>query len=257
MMDLSVVVITKNEERNIGRCLESVAWADEIIVVDSGSTDRTREIAVEFGASVFSLPWRGYGCAKRDGVEQARGTWILSIDADEVVPEQLAAEIRQVIHQPNGCPGYNIPRRTNFLGRWIRHCGWYPDPVLRLFRRDCGNFDGSAIHEKVILNGRAGRLSAELLHYSYPSLETYLQKFDRYTTAGAREAFRRGKRARWYDIVVRPPVAFVKHFISHQGFRDGIEGFIISIMSAVAVLIKYAKLRHRQRRPHVNDQDRV
>ncbi|MEW5994528.1 MAG: glycosyltransferase family 2 protein, partial [Candidatus Zixiibacteriota bacterium] len=130
-MDLSVVVITKDEERNIGRCLESVKWADEIIVVDSDSTDRTRDIAAQCGARIITSPWRGYGQTKRYGVDRAQGRWILSIDADEVVSRELTEEIRRVIHSPEGCVGYFIPRRTNFLGRWIKHSGWHPDPVLR------------------------------------------------------------------------------------------------------------------------------
>jgi len=247
-MDLSVVIITKNEERNIRRCLESVKWADEIIVVDSQSTDRTCEIAARYGARVLSSPWRGYGHAKREGVERAQGRWILAIDADEEVSSELARQIKQVVRRSDGYPGYYVPRRTNFLGRWIRHSGWYPDPVLRLFRKDKGNFDEAVIHEKVVLNGVAGRLTGELLHYSYPDLETYLRKFNRYTTIGAEEALRMGRRTHWYDIVVRPPVAFIKHFLSQQGFRDGMEGFLIAVMSAAAVLVKYAKLRHLGKR---------
>jgi len=245
-MDLSVVVITRNEEQNINRCLKSVNWADEIILVDSGSTDRTLEIAKEYGAKVYSLQWRGYGCAKQEGVRRASGKWVLSIDADEVVSPELAEEIKGIMHNSANCSGFYIPRKTNFLGRWIHHCGWYPDLVLRLFLKAKGNFDEAVVHEKVILAGEAGCLKNELLHYSYPSLEQYLEKFNRYTTLGAEDAFCRGKQSRWADIVIRPPVAFIKHYISRQGFRDGWEGFVISVMSSVAVLIKYAKLRQLQ-----------
>ncbi|MFH1372620.1 MAG: glycosyltransferase family 2 protein [bacterium] len=244
MMELSVVIISRNEEENIRRCIQSVSWADEVILVDSQSTDRTREIAGQLGVRIFSPPWRGFGHAKREAVKQARGKWILSIDADEVVSSELAREIKDVMRDTSGLAGFYIPRRTNFLGRWIRHCGWYPDRVLRLFLKSRGDYDEATVHEKVILDGPVGNLAGELLHYSYPSLEHYLDKFNHYTTLGAEEAYRRGRRTRWPDIVLRPPVAFIKHYISRQGFRDGLEGFIISVMSSIAVLVKYAKLRH-------------
>ncbi len=241
---LSVVIITRNEEANLPRCLESVNWADEIVVVDSGSTDRTEEIAVGYHARLYHEPWQGYGHAKQAGLSYATGEWILSIDADEVVTEELVGEIKRVVSAEGGPDGYYMPRRTNFLGRWILHCGWYPDPLLRLFRRQKGRFDEAAVHEKAIVEGETGRLKGELLHYSYPDLETYFEKFDRYTTMGAEKALARGKTAGWFDIVVKPPVSFFKHYISKQGFRDGLEGFILSVLSSMAVLVKYAKLRH-------------
>ncbi len=256
-MELSVVVITKNEEENIGRCLESVRWADEIILIDNQSTDRTCEIANRYRASIYSLSWQGYGSAKREGVKRAKGKWVLSIDADEEVSPELADEIGGVIRNSENYSGFYIPRKTNFLGRWIHHSGWYPDLVLRLFLRDRGNFDEAVVHEKVVLDGKTGYLKGELRHYSYPNLEQYLEKFNHYTTLGAEEAFRRGKRERWLDIVVRPPVAFVKHYISRQGFRDGMEGFIISVMSSIAVFVKYAKLRHMERQETSQYGDRL
>ncbi|HOD65633.1 MAG TPA: glycosyltransferase family 2 protein [candidate division Zixibacteria bacterium] len=246
-MGLTVVVITKDEEANIERCLESVAWADELIVVDSQSTDRTAELARRRGAVVCDVEWRGFGPAKRRGVALATQEWVLSLDADEVVGTELAHQIRQVAAGGGEHDGYYVGRRTNFLGRWISHCGWYPDPVLRLFRREKGNVNEAVVHEQVEVDGSVGRLSGELLHFSYPTLEHYLAKSAVYTTLGAREAFRRGRRARWYDLVIRPPISFFSHYIVRQGFRDGMEGWIISVMSAVAVFVKYAKLRHLQR----------
>ena len=245
---ISVVVITRNEEHNLPRCLSSVTWADEIVVVDSGSTDRTCDVAESYRARVVSAPWRGFGPAKQTGVDTATGDWILSIDADEEVTEELAREIRTVIGKEDGCDGYYIPRLTNFLGRWIYHCGWYPDPVLRLFRKSRGRFDGAMVHEKVVIDGESGRLKGELRHYSYPDLESYFDKFNRYTTMGAEKAHREGKAAGWSDIVIRPPVSFVKHYVTKQGFRDGLEGFVLSVLSSLAVLVKYAKLRHLGRK---------
>ena len=246
-MALSVVLITKNEEANIERCLASVAWADELVVIDSQSTDDTVKIATRCGARVFSPMWRGYGPAKQEGVNQASGDWILSIDADEVVSPELAEEIRAVLSNRTDRVGFYIPRKTEFLGRWILHCGWYPDHLLRLFRKSDGRFNDAVVHEKVVVEGATGFLRGHLLHYSYPDLEHYLRKFNTYTTLGAEEAYRTGKKAGWSDLVIRPPVAFIKHYISKQGFRDGMQGFVLSVLSAMAVLTKYAKLWHKQR----------
>ncbi len=243
-MGLSVVIITKNEEANLGRCLESVAFADEIIVVDSQSTDRTLEIASAHNARICQTEWHGFGPAKRLGVGLATQEWVLSIDADEAVTPELAAEIRSIVVSRDPHNGFIVKRRTNFLGRWIHYCGWYPDPVLRLFRRAHGNVNEAVVHEAVEVDGEVGRLNGELLHYSYPTMELYLAKSNVYTTLGAQEAFRRGRRARWYDLVFRPIVSFITHYLVRQGFRDGIEGLIISVMSSVAVFTKYAKLRH-------------
>ena len=248
MTRVSVVIITRNEASNLPRCLESVRWADEIIVVDAGSTDGTREIADRFGARVHVEPWRGFGHAKQTGVDLATGDWVFSIDADEVVPPALAEEIRRVVSENNGHPaGYTVPRRTRFLGRWIRHCGWYPDRVLRLFRRERGRFDGAVVHERVVVDGPVGELTHDLLHYSYPDLETYFEKFNRYTTLGAEKAYANGERAGWSHLLVKPAVSFVKHYVLKRGFLDGLEGFVLSVLSAGAVFVKYAKLWHRHR----------
>ena len=246
-MALSVVVITKNEEANIERCLSSVEWADELVIIDSQSTDKTVEIATRFGARIFSPVWRGYGPAKQEGVDRATHEWILSIDADEVVEPTLAKEIQDVVASETDRAGYYMPRKTEFLGRWILHCGWYPDRLVRLFRKSKGRLSDAVVHEEVVVDGPVGYLSGHLLHYSYPDLEHYLRKFNTYTTLGAEEAFRAGRKAGWTDLVVRPPVAFIKHYISRQGFRDGVQGFIVSVLSATAVLVKYAKLWHKEK----------
>lgn len=247
MSRISVVIITKNEEQTLPRCLDSVKWADEIIVIDSHSTDRTCEIAARRGAKVFTVDWGGFGPAKQAGVDHADGDWILSIDADEAVSPALEDEIKQLASDHSNVDGYYVPRRTNFLGRWIYHSAWYPDYVLRLFRKSRGHFDDAVVHEKVSLDGSVGRLKGELLHYSVPTLEHYFVKFNRYTSLGAEEAYRQGRKVTWLDIVFKPPVSFVKQYILHQGFRDGMEGFMVSSLSAMAVMVKYAKLRHLHR----------
>lgn len=244
MSRLSVIMITRNEEANLERALRSVSWADEIVIADSGSTDRTKEFATRMGAKVFEVEWKGFGPAKQAAAERATGDWLLSLDADEEISPDLASEIKQVIDSSNPFPGYAIPRRTQFLGRWILHCGWYPDHVLRLFRKTAGRFDSALVHERVLLQGDEGRLKGEILHYSYPNLELYLEKLNRYTTLGAEEAWSEGKRASWFDIVGRPPVAFIKYYVSKRGFLDGLEGFVLCGLSAMSVMVKYAKLWH-------------
>ena len=240
-MKLSVVIIAKNEEANVGRCLESVKWADEIILIDSGSVDRTVEIA-RFGADIYSIPWRGYGLAKQAGVERASGEWIFSIDADEVVPPGLAREIREVCRLDNGADGYYMPRLSNFLGRWIRHSQWYPDYVLRLFSRKKGRFTDSLVHESVEIDGEVSYLKNDLLHYSYPDLKTYFAKTVRYSELGAAEAYRAGRKAGPISMILHSVGAFYRHFIFRAGFLDGWDGFLIALLSANRAYRKYAAL---------------
>ena len=242
MKPLSVVIITKNEEKNILRCLESVKWADQIVLVDSQSTDRTVEIANEYGAKIISPEWQGYGPAKKAGVDSADHDWVLSLDADEVLSESLIEEIKDLLSKDNLADGYYIPRKTNFIGKWINHCGWYPDYVLRLFDRRQGNFNLAVVHEAVIIEGRTEKLKHDMLHYSYPDLEEYFNKFNRYTTIGAEQLHRQGKKAGFFHVAIKPPIAFIKHFIIKAGFLDGLEGFLVSFLSATAVMVKYGKL---------------
>lgn len=248
MSRISAVIITKNEEANLPRCLDSVKFVNELIIIDSDSTDRTIEIAESYGAKVYRPEWKGFGPAKQEGVDRASCEWILSIDADEEVPAELADEIQAIVNDERALNGYYMPRKTQFLGRWIKHCGWYPDYILRLFKKSTGRFDGAVVHEKVIVEGETGYLRHDLLHYSYPSLEQYLKKSNLYTTLGAKSAYDRGKRSRLFDTTIRPAASFVAHYVGRQGFLDGWAGFVLSVLSAVAVLNKYSKLRELERK---------
>jgi glycosyltransferase involved in cell wall biosynthesis len=248
-MKISVVIITKNEEKNIARCLESVKWADEIVIIDSQSEDRTLEIASKYNTKTYSPPWTGYGPAKKEGVIKASNDWIFSIDADEEVTDKLKNEINSVLsNHDNKTFGYFVPRLTNFLGRWIKHSGWYPDYVLRLFNKQFGNFNDAVIHESVQLSGSTTYLKCDLLHYSYPDLDEYFRKFNLYTTVGAEELFKKGKKSGFVSICLRPIVAFIKQYIIKLGFLDGMEGFLVCYFSAKAVMVKYAKLRTMNKR---------
>lgn len=246
-MKLSVVIITKNEEANLPRCLKSVSFADEIVLVDSHSTDRTIEIAESFGARISTVEWHGFGHAKQRAVDQAQGEWVLSIDADEELSPALQEEIKALFAGDPTCDGYTVCRRTNFLGRWINHSGWYPDRVLRLFRKDKGGFNDAVIHEQVIVDGQVGQLRSDMYHFSYPDLESYFARSNHYTTIGAQQAHDAGKRFRISDLLLRPVAAFSKGYVTGQGFRDGLEGFMIAVLSAMAVFAKYSKLRHLER----------
>lgn len=239
---LSVTIITLNEETEIGPCLESVAWADEIVVVDSGSADRTVEIAKKFTEQVFHHPWEGYAGQKNWAVAQASHEWILSIDADERVPPALRTEIEAVLGTASPAAGYFIPRKNFFLGRWIRHGGWHPDYVLRLFQRKRGRFIERRVHEAVSVEGPAGRLETPLEHYTYRSMKAYFERMDRYSTLAAEELFERGRRANVFDLALRPWTTFLKMYFLRLGFLDGRDGFLLARLYSLYTFSKYAKL---------------
>ncbi len=247
MSKISVILITLNEERNIGACLASVQWADEVIVVDSQSQDRTVEIARRFTDKVFVVEWEGFSENKNFALQHVTSDWVLWIDADERVTPELATEIRQVIEKEPVQNGYECGRRAYFLGRWIKHCGWYPGYVLRLFRRNAACFSNNKVHEGLVLQGTRGRLQHDMLHFTDDSLEHYLYKFNRYTSFAAEELESKGKKSGFANILFRPLHAFQKMFILKGGFLDGIQGFMLCMLSAGYVLIKYAKLWERTR----------
>ena len=278
-MNLSVVIITVNEEANISRTLASVKplVADgkgEIIVVDSGSTDRTVEIAKSFGAKVFLEGWKGYAAQKNSAIDQAKGDWILSLDADEELSSNLAAEItaaltdQSVLENNQGVPdcatdrlqailqvqrdsgiplnrftfGYWLGRNNFFLGRWIKHGGFWPDPKMRLFRRGAGRFEDRSVHEDVRLEGPEGTLDNALIHHSYPTLSDYIDHMNRYSSLGAEMVAAKGRvRFSFVNIVLRPMFSFIYNYFLRLGFLDGREGLLLHLYHSVYVSWKYAK----------------
>lgn len=249
MHRVSVITLAYNEEHNITACLTSVRWADEIIVVDSGSTDRTIELARRFTENILEVPWQGYGKTKNIALQHATGEWILWLDADERIPEELAAEMQEAVRRNDpSIAGYSVARRAYFLGRWIKHCGWYPGRVTRLFRKPKARFTESNVHEQVIVDGTIVPLQHDLLHFTDPNLHHYFQKFNRYTTLAAEDLQAAGKRFSLFDILVRPAFLFVKMYVLKRGFLDGMQGFILSVVSAAYVFTKYAKLWELQHR---------
>lgn len=238
-----MVLITLNEEANLARTLQSVAWADEVVIVDSGSTDRTREIAESFHATFYVEPWRGFAAQKNFALEKAGCDWVLSLDADEEVEPELGDEIRTTLATDPAAAGFCIPRKNFFLGRWIRHGGFYPDPKLRLFCRGAGQFEDRLVHEDVRLNGPTAKLKHHLLHQAYPTLESYLDHMNRYSSLGAQMAVAGNRRPgfSFLDIVIRPRLTFLYNYILRGGFLDGREGLLLHLYHEEYVSWKYAK----------------
>ena len=241
-MKLSVIIITKNEAAHIGDCIDSVAFADEIIVVDSGSTDSTRDIAAAKGALVTLTPdWPGFGPQKNRALDLATGDWVLSLDADERVPAELAVEIQRELTQPRA-QAYKIARLSNFNGRWIRHCGWWPDHVLRLFRRGSARFKDVTVHESVVADTPAAVLQGHLLHYPYDSLETFIDKINHYSSQAAAMMHARGKRTSIVGATGHALWTFIRIYFVRRGFLDGREGFVLAAMGAAGSFFRYNKL---------------
>ncbi len=275
-MTLSVVIITFNEEANLPRTLESVKWADEIVVVDSGSTDRTIEIAKSYNAKVWVEPWKGFAAQKNSAIEKATGDWILSLDADEEVGAELQHQIAEVLdgwkmyrkyynqpdcganrdqwradltasvgtHFDDHFAGCMIRRKNMFLGRWIQHGGFSPDPKLRFFLRGKASFENRAVHEDAKATGTIGLLKdGDLIHHAYPTLSSYIEHMNRYSSLGAEMAYAKGKRGfSFVNIVLRPLVTFIYNYFFRLGFLDGREGLLLHLYHSVYVSWKYAKL---------------
>ena len=243
MTQLSVIIITFNEAANIEACLDSVAFADEIIVVDAASTDGTVTLAREKGAKIHvTSDWPGFGPQKNRALQQAQMPWVLSLDADERVSAELARQIRLAVAGGSHM-AFDIPRMTQFCGQWIRHCGWTPDHVLRLFRRDTARFSDDLVHERVLLNtGRVGRLTTPLLHYSYPTPTHYWRKLEQYSQAWAQQRFAMGQTTSMSRASLSGAAAFFRSYFFRLGFLDGAMGFAVCAMQAQAAFGKYFAL---------------
>ena len=239
---LSVTIITLNEERRIGKCIKSVSFADEIIVVDSGSQDRTVEIAEQAGARVIHQDWLGYGRQKQFAVEQAINDWVLCLDADEWLSPELLQSIQSVLEHPE-FRAYQFPRRNRFMGRWLRHGEGYPDWSLRLFDRNHAHWSEDEVHEKVIPDGDVGKISGDLMHESEETLKQYLEKQDCYTTLQARRLRGDGQRGLVIKMLLGPVFRFIKFYFIRLGILDGFPGLVHILIGCRNTFIKYAKTR--------------
>ncbi|HSA78810.1 MAG TPA: glycosyltransferase family 2 protein [Nitrospirota bacterium] len=241
---LSVTIITYNEETNIRRTLESVKWADEIVVVDSGSMDRTVEICREYTDKVFHQDWLGFAKQKNFAIDKTDGDWVLCLDADEPIEPALADEIRGIISSPGSFDGYRIPRRTFFLGKQIRHGGWYPDYNLRLFKRGKGRFEDRTVHEAIRVQGSVGKTLHAIEHYAYQDLASYLTSINKYSSLAVDVMEEKGIstfKTSWMNIMFRPVLTFVLKYFFRLGFLDGKHGLVLNLFHSYYVFAKYAK----------------
>ena len=245
---LSVAIITKNEAENLPACLKSVVFAGQIVVVDSGSTDGTVKIASDFGCDVFTESWRGFGPQKQYAIDKCTNPWVLILDADERIPEDTAQAIKDITSNPStAAAGFSFPRKNFFQGRWIRHAGWWPDRIVRLFRNGKGRMTPAKVHESVEVDGPVEPLGCPIEHYTESRLSHVLIKIDRYSTIGAEEAFKEGKTASIWSAALRAKLAFLHNYILRCGFLDGAPGLTQAITDAINKFFKYAKLAELSR----------
>ncbi len=247
-MKISVCIITYNEEDRVEETLKSVEEiSDEIIVVDAFSTDRTPEIVKSFGAKFFQREWDGYSNQKNFAISKAQHPWVLSIDADERISKELKDEIAKLKNIEHDFDGFSFKRRTFYMGKWIKHSGWYPDKKVRLFKKDLAQWEGDFVHENLVFKGKVKELKGELLHYSYRNLADHILRINRYSTLASQKMFKEGKKSSYAKILLLPPITFLKHFIFRLGFLDGVQGLLISMFSSYYVFLKFAKLRELER----------
>ena len=258
---LSVAIITRDEEANLARTLNSVRFADEVIVLDSGSTDKTLEIAASFpNVKIFSEPWKGFSAQKNSAIEKCSSQWVLSLDADEELSPELQIEIRTLFTADPPADAYLLRRRNLFLNRWVRHGGFYPDPKLRIFRRHAANFAPGArfserpVHETIAVHGKIETLAHDLIHHAYPDLANYLEHMDRYSTLGAELLVTKGRTSRsatafYWNVLVVPQLTFLWNYFARLGFLDGREGLLLHLYHSAYVSWKYAKAWETIQRP--------
>ena len=241
---ISATIITLNEEENLDRCLNSLKdVVDEMIVVDSGSQDRTLEIAADYGARIFTRAWTHYSEQKNFAASQASSDWILSIDADESLGPELKSEIARLKSAEAQADAYQFSRMAFYLGRWIKHSGWYPDYKIRLYLKNKAAWQGSFVHESLLVNGTVAQLKGHLLHYTCNSLSEHLIRLDRYTSLAAEELYLNGNSGGYFQLLFSPPLTFIRTYLVKSGFRDGRHGYLIACLASFYNFMKYAKLR--------------
>lgn len=243
-MEISAVIITFNEEKRLEPALKSLAGlVSEIVVVDSFSTDNTVKLAKKYSTKVFQRKWTDYTDQKNYANRRASSPWILSLDADERISPELHAEILKVKKEEPECDGFSIPRQVYYLGKWIRHSGWYPDRKIRLFRKDKARWEGEYVHERLVIDGKIQKLSGSIHHFTYRNISEHLDRINKFSELGAQKLYAKRKKCRWHRLVFMPFFRFVKSFFWRAGFLDGYPGFIISVLNGYSIFLRYAKLR--------------
>jgi glycosyltransferase involved in cell wall biosynthesis len=240
-LSVSVIIIAGCEEKNIEDCLKSVIWSDDIVVVNSCSRDRTVEIAKKYTDKVYLKEWEGYAKQKAYSLSLAKNRWVLSLDADERVTEELYNELKSVFESTDQKSGYYIPRKNYFLGKWIKSCGWYPGYQLRFFIKEKTTLTDRKVHEGFVVEGEKGHLKGDIIHHTHPDIEYIISKINEYSSLQAEEKCVR-KKARWFNIIFNPLIAFLQHFLLRKGFTDGIHGFLVSVIHALTNLLTYIKI---------------
>lgn len=239
---ISAVIITRNEEKNISECIESLKWADEIVVIDSMSTDKTVEIARKYTDRIYKKEWEGYSKQKNYGILVSNSEWILNIDADELVTDMLRDEIITRTSLKSEICGYYIPRKNYFMGKWIKHGGWYPNYQLRLFRKGSGEFKDVRVHEGVTIVGYTDYLANPLIHHSYNNFDDFVERSNKYSTLAALDLFERNEKINIHHLVIKPLSRFLKMYLVHGGFIDGWRGFVLAVLYSYYVFIRTIKL---------------
>ena len=243
-MEISAVIITFNEEKRLEPALKSLAGlVSEIVVVDSFSTDSTVKLAKKYTNKVFQRKWTDYTDQKNYANTRTSFPWILSLDADERISPELREEIIEIKKEEPECSGFSIPRQVYYLGRWIRHSGWYPDRKLRLFRKDRARWEGEYVHERLVIEGKIQKLSGSIHHFTYRNISEHLDRINKFSELGAQKLYANGKKCRWHHLVFVPFFRFVKSFFWRAGFLDGYPGFIVSVLNSYSIFLRYAKLR--------------
>lgn len=252
---LSVAIITKNEEENLRACLQSIVFAGQIVVVDSGSTDATLQIAREFGCEICRESWHGFGPQKQMAIDKCKEPWILVLDADERIPPETAEVLKKIVVD-SGIKeaGFSFPRKNYFQGRWIKHAGWWPDRIVRLFRKGSGRMTEASVHEAVVVEGFCGALDVPIEHYTESRLSKIIQKIDKYSTLGAMEAFKEGKRSSTSAAFFRAFFTFLQDYVLRGGVLDGMPGLTLAVTDSVNKFFKYAKLAELSRKPGISKQ---
>lgn len=241
-MPLTVIIITKNEEASIGNCISSVAWADEIIVVDSGSTDRTENICRQYTDNFYTNDWPGFGPQKNRALALATKEWVLSLDADEMISPELRRELEHVMTNPETYSAFVIPRRSSYCGRFMHHSGWWPDYVTRLFRKGSARFSDDLIHERIMVDGSMGRLKHPIIHEAFEDMEEVLETMNRYSTIGAKMMHEHGKHGNLSKAILHGLWSFFQTYMVRLGFLDGREGFMLAVSNAEGTYYRYLKL---------------
>jgi len=243
-VDITAVVLAKNEEKNLPRCLKNLDWVKEVIVIDDYSSDNTKKIAEKFGAKVYQKRLVDFESQRNWALQKVKTSWVLMIDPDEEVTSEFRQEVERLIKEDK-FDGFKFPRKNIIFGKWMRYTGWYPDWQLHLFKTKKGKYVGK-VHEQVVLDGKIGVLNASLIHYNYHSISQYLQKLDRYTNLEAEEKVRGGYKFRYQDLLVKPAEEFFRRFFAEEGWKDGVHGLALSLLQAFSELVVYLKVWEKQ-----------